>query len=480
MLTSLRKRIGLFGSYAVLGLVCVSLLGLVSASWLSRFVNASMLQRDAAISMQFVQAIVEDIDAGVYDINPQSATDLPTYADFFTETDPARIDAIFDVVFELLSPLPDVVRTSVYAPDGMRIWCTNPRQVGIRNLRNSKLVQALSGQLAVSTDIVIWDMTEAERARVNSPTPVFSEMYMPIWNRQRDRVVGVIELYKLSDDLFDAIAEGQTKVWIGAMVGGLLLYGVLLGIMVRAIRVMEAQREQLVASETLSILGEMASNIAHLIQQPLSNIRSSGTRILESGIYVIEPQGRGILQDLDGLESWLQGLLAFSQPRPDHRGVVSLNTVMRDIAQQSAASLDQQKIQLRVEAPETLPMLHVDELLLRQVLHTVITNAQEAMPQGGSLSIQAIGDDDQHQVRIQVQDTGEGMTPEQLNQAFRPFFTTKRRGLGIGLALAKRVVKRQGGSLDLSSTEGLGTTVTITLPTQGYALEDTDAASSHK
>jgi signal transduction histidine kinase len=337
--------------------------------------------------------------------------------------------------------------------------------VGIRNLANTKLVQALRGELAVSAEAMIWDILPAEQRRVPPGTQYFSEMYMPIWNLERNAVIGVVEVYKASDTLFQTISRGQQLIWGGALGGGLLLYGLLLGIIQRASRVIQQQREQLLATDTLVAMGEMAAVMAHNIRTPLATIRSAVEVVLEDQTaQPLLPQAEDIIAELDKLQGWLYDLLNHARPLAAVPTPVPLATVLHHAVDHFATTLPAQGVALQIDAPASLPLIQADATLLQQVLHTVIANAADAMPQGGALTIQAVCTPDQQHVQVRVRDTGHGMSQETAAKVFQPFFTTKRQGLGIGLALARRMIERYGGTITLSSAEGSGTTVTVQLP----------------
>jgi len=100
---------------------------------------------------------------------------------------------------------------------------------------------------------------------------------------------------------------------------------------------------------------------------------------------------------------------------------------------------------------------------MQQVLDNLVTNAYQAMPQGGSLTISARGDKDA--VRVSVVDTGAGISRENLKKIFEPLFTTRGRGIGLGLAVSKRLVEANGASIEVQSEEGKGSIFTLVLPT---------------
>jgi signal transduction histidine kinase len=101
---------------------------------------------------------------------------------------------------------------------------------------------------------------------------------------------------------------------------------------------------------------------------------------------------------------------------------------------------------------------------LQQAFHSLIANALEAMPDRGTLTITCRVTEDQRRVLIQMSDTGQGIPKEHIDHVFKPFFTTKPKGLGIGLTLAKRIVEHHGGTITLTSCEGQGTTMAVSIP----------------
>jgi signal transduction histidine kinase len=121
-------------------------------------------------------------------------------------------------------------------------------------------------------------------------------------------------------------------------------------------------------------------------------------------------------------------------------------------------------IQIEVEAQENLPMVSGDMGQLQQAVVALATNAIDAMPDGGTLTLRAIHSGSR--VLVQVKDTGIGIAPENMTKIFDPFFTTKDvgRGTGLGLAVCYGILSDHGGRLDVRSSVGVGTTFTITLP----------------
>ena len=118
---------------------------------------------------------------------------------------------------------------------------------------------------------------------------------------------------------------------------------------------------------------------------------------------------------------------------------------------------------LALESHTPRAVVQADAHLLQQVLDSLLSNAAEAMPAGQRCDV-SVRESDSRTIRIEVKDGGAGIAPDVLEQIFRPFFTTKPQGLGLGLPLAKRVVEGLGGSLTIDSRPGEGTTVRVDLP----------------
>jgi len=121
-------------------------------------------------------------------------------------------------------------------------------------------------------------------------------------------------------------------------------------------------------------------------------------------------------------------------------------------------------VTVKQDIPETLPPLRVDAQQIHQVFRNLISNGVEAMPEGGTLEIGAVENKQDGTVIVSVRDSGIGMTPEQLGKLFQPLFTTKARGIGLGLVVVKNLTEANGGTVQVQSEPGKGTTFTVTLP----------------
>jgi signal transduction histidine kinase len=126
--------------------------------------------------------------------------------------------------------------------------------------------------------------------------------------------------------------------------------------------------------------------------------------------------------------------------------------------------MESRGISLELDIEERLPPVRGNSLMIDQMLQNLISNALDAMPNGGTLTVAAHAANAGDQVELKVTDTGVGLPKDRLEQIFKPFVTSKRTGLGLGLSLVRQLVERLGGTIALSSQEGRGTTASLRLP----------------
>jgi two-component system NtrC family sensor kinase len=160
----------------------------------------------------------------------------------------------------------------------------------------------------------------------------------------------------------------------------------------------------------------------------------------------------------------IRNLLDFARQSPPALRMVDINDVVNHALELAAHSAELQNIAIAKEFSPSLPKVMADFDQLQQVCTNLILNAIQAMPDGGRLTLRTATDDSQ--VRIELQDTGCGISPENMRKLFTPFFTTKGKGkgVGLGLAVAYGIIQRHQGRIEVQSKEGKGTTFTIYLP----------------
>ncbi|HSD61981.1 MAG TPA: ATP-binding protein, partial [Burkholderiales bacterium] len=284
----------------------------------------------------------------------------------------------------------------------------------------------------------------------------------------RGSAVAVVEIYKEPSGLFTTIRRGQVLVWVGALLAGALIYLTLFWVVRRASSLIHSQQQQIVESEMLVVMGEMAQAVAHGIRNPLATIRTSAELALEGDPQLARKSAQDIVNQVDRMSYWVRDLLVFSRPPEGEQEQVDVSALIRDAVRGFSTRFERTGITpMLQELPAELPKVVGNRALYMQAFNSIIANAVEAMPHGGTLTISSDVDPARGQVRVSVADTGVGMTEKQLELAFKPFQTTKARGLGVGLSLVKRIIERYGGTVVLESRENQGTRIDLVLHPAG-------------
>ena len=233
---------------------------------------------------------------------------------------------------------------------------------------------------------------------------------------------------------------------------------------------LKESQEQLIQAEKLTSLGQLAASIAHEVNNPLSGVLAY-TQLLAKKIRGNNILKEVSLQYLSKMEAELtrstnliRHLLDFARQSPPAFRQLNLNDVVNRAFDLAVHSAELHHIQTIKELDPTLPSLMADFDQLHQVCTNLILNAIQAMPQGGKLTIRTLVSNGQ--LKIEIQDTGCGISEKNMRKLFTPFFTTKQevKGVGLGLAISYGIIQRHHGRIEVQSQEGEGTTFTICLP----------------
>jgi signal transduction histidine kinase len=226
---------------------------------------------------------------------------------------------------------------------------------------------------------------------------------------------------------------------------------------------------KLVQSEKLASIGEMSAAVAHGLRNPLASLRAAAQFVLKRPESpASREQLSAIIDEVDRLDRRITHLLSFSRPAPFHPTRESVTALVEGILPAFTQLLEQRKVELKLDLPADLPDIRVDPVQLEQTLVEIVSNALDAMPDGGRLAISgrrepmAAGGSDG--IVLEISDTGDGIPEHALPQITQPFFTTRPEGTGLGLAIAKRYIEQNGGRLELTSRVREGTTVGVHLP----------------
>ncbi|MNJ54922.1 Sensor protein ZraS [compost metagenome] len=227
--------------------------------------------------------------------------------------------------------------------------------------------------------------------------------------------------------------------------------------MYRANRHLQQQQKRLINNETFVALGEMSSAVAHSLRNPLASIRSSAELAQEIEEGPAQKYIGDIISQVDRMSQWVRQLLQSLRPLNDEVEAVELERVLQDSLQAFSLQLKRNGVEVRLDPLANVRVLS-QSVLLGQIFNSLIANALEAMGEGGILRVERVHHN-RKSVTLRLCDSGKGMSSDQLRMAFRPFYTTKQGGLGVGLVLVKRIMERFGGTVRLSSREGKGTCV---------------------
>lgn len=231
-------------------------------------------------------------------------------------------------------------------------------------------------------------------------------------------------------------------------------------------------RAQLVQSERLASIGQMAAAVAHGLRNPLASLRAAA-QLAQHRVDApaAREQLNAILEQVDRLDLRIAHLLTFSRPGSFHPRQESVHALVDGALSGFAELLRRRRVDLAVNVPVDLPEIRVDPMRLEQALTEIVSNALDAMPEGGRLAIDARPDSTggAYGVTLEIADSGGGIPAEVLPNVCEPFFTTRPEGTGLGLAIARRFVEETGGRLAIQSTVGRGTTVSIWLPVAAVA-----------
>lgn len=434
--------------FGIAGLGLIGLICAVSAYWVGDFLTRSLLERESAVTQEFFQGIVRGQADAVFKTDALAEPPNQALGEFA----------------EHIINTPGVMRANIYATDRRVLWSTEPQLIGRTFSDNTELEEALKGRRI--TEISSLESHKAEYMAFGQ-SGLFIEAYLPIFADKPDRaVLGVVEFYKFPTALNATIAEGRRMVWILAIGAAIALYSTLFWIVQRGAAQIERQHRQLGRLQSFAAIGQLVTAIAHSLRNPMAAIRSSA-ELWRSELPPGETNvADEVIREIDRMDAYVRDLLAYARPQEENMRALDPMTVVDTAIAKRDAGLRRNRILVRRTDRRAHPSkVLVDPILFEHAVTSILDNAIEAMAEGGTLAVAISEGSRGRSVSLGISDNGPGIPRELLDRVAGSYFTTKSRGLGLGLALARGVVERWDGNLAISSSQGAGTSVSITLKT---------------
>jgi len=367
-------------------------------------------------------------------------------------------------IVRYLQHLPDVYFATIYRGNGSVLWSTDGSLIGQSMAESVLFSAALNGEL-IPEVLPLLEPVDTNSA-FSADTTSFVTFTMPVWSSDEVEVIGAVEIRKVPETLLGSINRVSTLTWGSEAAAGIVLFLGLLFVILYTSRVLKRHEAKLIEIQRMAVVGEMASSVAHGLRNPLAAIRSCAELALDSGL---PKAARGPISDIvdqsDRLEAWIRSFL--TRAREDPRRIVShtdVDQVIRRCLESCSSQMKERGIVVEFVAPGHSPLVIAQPTELEQVLNCVLSNSMEAMRTAGKIKIKREIQPD-GRTCILIRDNGPGIPAEMLERLFRPFESGKPTGLGVGLILARQILDRLGGSLELRNRKRKGAEVRCTIPT---------------
>lgn len=225
-------------------------------------------------------------------------------------------------------------------------------------------------------------------------------------------------------------------------------------------------RTQMSRAEHFATLGELATGLAHEIRNPLAGI-AGVIEIVGRDLPASSPAKavvKDVREEINQINRILTDLLGTARPRASEMRPSDLNTTIEHAVMLARQQVLSKPIKIEFTPAEALPEVDHDSDQMHQVLLNLLLNSVQAIEGSGLVRVAVFAKDGGDDAVITVTDTGRGISPEHLHNIFRPFYTTKGNGTGLGLSLARRIVEEHHGRIEVTSSSGKGTTFSVLLP----------------
>src|SRR5579871_3808393 len=248
------------------------------------------------------------------------------------------------------------------------------------------------------------------------------------------------------------------------------------------------QKERLVQAERVAAWRELARRLAHELKNPLFPLQLTVENLIRARTQgslqfdeMFQESARTLLAEISNLKAIIGRFSEFSKMPAPHVQPVQVNEVIRGVVQLFQAQLEipgRPPIHCQLLLDERVPTMSADAEMLHRAFSNLVLNAMDAMPQGGELIVRSRHDS--RSLIVEIADTGVGMTPEESERIFTPYYTSKQHGTGLGLAIVQSIVSDHGGRIRVESEPGRGTKFVIELPVAGSTSHEMSAGNNER
>jgi len=425
-------------------------LGLLAWALIGHYMDSSGIQVFLAIGAFF---IIFAVYSGIrlFIVNQRKALKSPG-----EPGEKSEVGFVVDTFQELVGKLKEKEKEL----DRLRALAED-RAVSMETYNENILQSVPSGVVSTDNSMRIKSINQsAERILGVKAEEVLNRECTEIFN---EPLLGMVKDNKaLSRGEYPYVTKDKRHIWLGVTtsqlkntanetIGLILIFTDLTDV--------KALQKQVELKERLTQLGEMSAGIAHELRNPMSVIAGYAKLLNKKVETPNKAIVDAILTEIVNIDRIISEFLAFAKPTDLNMTLVDLNTIIKETVTAAAGDNDAIKVSIKTGKPRSIM---ADEFMLRQALTNIFINAVEAMPEGGSLDV---GLDYLHdKVEINIKDTGLGISADLKQKIFLPFYTLKQKGIGLGLAIVQKVIVSHGGSIEVDSKEGEGTTFRIIFP----------------
>lgn len=380
------------------------------------------------------------------------------------------------------------------------VYSTDPGQIGLRMPENLEYKKALQGEYSsmTLTEQGSWGLGMGAKValrvyvpfrRPADPNPIERDPFQDVFQLNQGRayvpfgesvgpdtneeapLLGVFELNQDMSEQYESIVRFKLFVFgLSILIMSLIFLSLLL-IVHKAQGMIERraqERYELVAqihqAERLAALGEMVASVSHEIKNPLGIIRSTSELLGEmpEADEIHKRLARVIKEESTRLNQIVTEFLDFARPEVPNPHDCYLEEIIGRLISFMQPELDKRGIKINHDLNGRSLKLLADQGLLYRAFLNILINAMESMEDGDGIAIRV--EKERELYRVEFEDTGCGISEENADNVLKPFFTTKKKGSGLGLSIVKKIIEAHGGTVDIESREGEGTKITVRLP----------------